>query len=197
MAVPLMFQPLAKYAQFEGRSRRSEFWLWMLFRFLLSIAMVALIIALIAPAFSAMIADPHTAQARAPLLMADIFRIYPLFMLIDLGLFLPTLTVAVRRLHDSNRSGLWLLTPLGVSAVGLIVLMGAGVTVAVVLTSAGPHSTAGQGLGAIWPIFAAYAFFFITLLSTYVVLLIFMITGGTRGPNRFGPDPKGMANAAA
>jgi uncharacterized membrane protein YhaH (DUF805 family) len=36
-------------------------------------------------------------------------RIYPIY---ELGLFVPTLAVGVRRLHDSNHSGWWLLVPL-------------------------------------------------------------------------------------
>ena len=54
MAVPLMFQPLLKYAQFEGRSRRSEFWLWVLFRFLLGQLLGAIAMAIIGPMFAQM-----------------------------------------------------------------------------------------------------------------------------------------------
>jgi uncharacterized membrane protein YhaH (DUF805 family) len=32
-----MFQPLARYFDFQGRSRRSEFWLWSQFQFIVSI----------------------------------------------------------------------------------------------------------------------------------------------------------------
>ncbi len=199
MAVPLMFQPLVKYARFEGRSRRSEFWLWMLFRLLVGMAMGAVIIALVAPSFSAMIANPHTDQTRMPALMANIFRVYPLFMLIDLGLLLPTLTVAVRRLHDINRSGLWLLMPVGVSFGGLILLaiVGVGMAICVATAHPDPHLAGGQGLGAVLGLVVAYVVYLIAVFAAEIVMLVFFVTDGTRGLNRFGLDPKGAAAATA
>ncbi len=46
-----------------------------------------------------------------------------LFPLYDFGLFIPTLAVGVRRLHDSNHSGWWILLPL----VNLVLLVSAPV----------------------------------------------------------------------
>jgi uncharacterized membrane protein YhaH (DUF805 family) len=57
-----------------------------------------------------------------------------------LGLLLPSLAAGVRRLHDTDRSGWWLL-------IALVPLVGA------------------------------------------IVLLVFWVLEGTRGDNRFGPDP--------
>ena len=197
MAVPLMFQPLAKYARFEGRSRRSEFWLWMLFRFMVGLAMGVFALSLVAPFFSDMATHPQMDQTQLMAMMAKIFRVYPLFMLIDLGLLLPTLTVAVRRLHDINRSGLWLLMPVGVSFGGAVLLAIAGVIMAICMATAHPdgHVTGGEGFGAVLGLVLSYAAWLIAVLVADIVLLIFLVTDGTRGPNRFGLDPKAVAPA--
>jgi uncharacterized membrane protein YhaH (DUF805 family) len=81
---------LTKYFVFEGRSSRREFWMFVLFNFLISFA-VGFVAGLI----------------RVPLLAS----IYPLVVMI------PSLAVAVRRLHDLGKGGLWLL-------IGLIPLVG-------------------------------------------------------------------------
>ena len=87
---------LKKYAVFSGRARRKEYWLFLLFNFGISIAL-AIIEALI---------------GTGGLLGA----------LYALGVFIPSLAVAVRRLHDTNRSGWWLLIGL-VPLIGIIVLI--------------------------------------------------------------------------
>ena len=46
------------------------------------------------------------------------FRIFPFFSVIDLALLLPSLAVAVRRLHDINRTGWWLVMPYVVMILG-------------------------------------------------------------------------------
>jgi len=81
---------LSKYATFSGRARRSEYWFFVLFQVLANIV--------------ANIVD-HAIDANL------------LSILVDLVLILPSLAVAVRRLHDIDKSGWWLL-------VGLIPLVG-------------------------------------------------------------------------
>ncbi len=196
MTVPLMFQPLAKYAQFEGRSRRSEFWLWVLFRYLVSMAVGAIALALLAPFFSQIIAHPQMDQTQVASFIGKLFLVYPLYMLVELGLLVPSLAVAVRRLHDTNRSGLWLLMPVGVALGGLILLLIACVVFAVSigLTSA-QHNTSATGTagaaGAMGFILA-YAIYIIAVFAAEIIMLVFFVTEGTKGPNRFGPDPKAI-----
>ena len=67
-----------QYADFNGRARRSEYWFYILFYMLIIIAL-ALLEALLMPGV--------------------------LTGLFTLGLLLPSLAVAVRRLHDTDRSG--------------------------------------------------------------------------------------------
>ncbi|RAP74928.1 DUF805 domain-containing protein [Paenibacillus montanisoli] len=73
---------LNNYVVFEGRARRKEYWMFVLFNVIISLVLSGL--------------------ARM-LGMSWISSIY------SLAVLLPGLAVAVRRLHDTNRSGWWLL----------------------------------------------------------------------------------------
>ncbi|MDR0246914.1 MAG: DUF805 domain-containing protein [Burkholderiales bacterium] len=72
-----------KYAKFDGRAGRPEFWFFALFYFLIAIV-VGLIEAVI---------------GISPLL----------FLLLSLAFLLPSLAVTVRRFHDQDRSGWFVL----------------------------------------------------------------------------------------
>ena len=82
---------LLKYAIFSGRAARPEFWWWMLFVLLLNVVMGLVDGAVIAPALGFEAFAKEATQ--------------PLSFIIALVLFLPSLSVAVRRLHDVDRSG--------------------------------------------------------------------------------------------
>lgn len=88
-----------KYATFQGRARRAEFWWYSLFSFLVLFAVfgvTGVIIAASAPKGG----DPSG-------LAIGIFAIATIVTV--LGLFLPGLAVSVRRLHDLGFSGWWYL----------------------------------------------------------------------------------------
>ena len=86
---------LKQYAVFQGRARRSEYWFFMLFNFL-AVVVLSVIDALIG---------------------------MPIFATIYiLGTLLPSLAVAVRRFHDTGRSGWWILISL-VPIVGSIIYL--------------------------------------------------------------------------
>ena len=106
------FAALKKYAVFTGRARRKEFW------------MFSLIASIIAFVFGFLDGVLGTVVAGEFGLLSSIYQ---------LGMFLPAFAVQVRRLHDTNFRGWWLLTP---------------------------------------------------------VPLVLIFVRGTRGNNRFGPDPK-------
>ena len=99
---------LGKYATFEGRAARPEYWWWIL-------AMVILftILGVIDGAFIAPLMGMEPFQKDAA---------QPLSLLVSLGLLLPNLALAVRRLHDTDRSGWWLLIGL-IPIVGSLVLL--------------------------------------------------------------------------
>jgi uncharacterized membrane protein YhaH (DUF805 family) len=86
------------YVNFAGRAIRSEFWYWTLFAALASIAGELIDLALFSSStFS------------------------PVQTLVNLALFLPGLAVSVRRLHDLDRTGWWIL--LVFTLIGIIVLL--------------------------------------------------------------------------
>jgi uncharacterized membrane protein YhaH (DUF805 family) len=87
---------LTKYVDFSGRARRSEYW-W----FALSVFIVYLIASLLGSAI-------HVGN-----ILAD---------LVALGLFLPSIAVSIRRLHDTNRIGWFYLLSL-IPLVGSIILI--------------------------------------------------------------------------
>lgn len=89
---------LKNYVGFSGRSRRKEYWMFTLFN------VIAAIIA--------MVLDNVLGLASATTGYGPIYGLY------FLAVLLPSLAVAIRRLHDTDRSGWWLL-------LGLIPLIGA------------------------------------------------------------------------
>lgn len=106
-AVETCFQ---QYAVFRGRARRSEYWWWALFAFLVDLVVNALggfqpVLVLLGQGRS----------GESPLWSV-------LAATVSLVLLLPSLAVFVRRLHDTGRSGWWWLIGL-VPVVGWVVLL--------------------------------------------------------------------------
>jgi uncharacterized membrane protein YhaH (DUF805 family) len=93
---------LRQYADFEGRARRTEYWMFALFHVIIVIVLEVLD-NLLGLAFM---------QGTAGWLT----------LLYTLALLLPALGVSIRRLHDTGRSGWWVLIGL-VPLVGAIVLI--------------------------------------------------------------------------
>lgn len=178
-----MFLPFRRYFEFSGRSRRKEYWLFTLFYFVVSFTLSILQFAiggnaLLSPGFGS------TGANETALASLGVIGIVQLILV--LGCFFPSLAVSVRRLHDTNRRGWWLLAPL----VPYVVIIGAVVAgMSAVLMGA-----RGAGFGGDGPPVAMFAIVGISLLAFMIlaiVLLVFMCLEGTRGPNRFGADPKG------
>lgn len=95
-------EALKRYAVFSGRARRKEYWFFVLFN--LIVAVVLAIIDMLLGTFSS--------SSNIGLLSG----IY------SLAVIIPTLAVAVRRLHDTDRSGWWILISF-VPFIGSIVLL--------------------------------------------------------------------------
>jgi uncharacterized membrane protein YhaH (DUF805 family) len=84
------------YAKFDGRASRPAFWWWFLFVILVGIA-----------------ADIIGVAIHSVALTSGI---------VSLALLLPNLSVSIRRLHDTDRSGWWVLIAL-IPLIGFIVLL--------------------------------------------------------------------------
>ena len=87
---------LKKYAVFSGRARRKEYWMFFLFN---------IIIAFVLGFVEGLVGGPGV-----------------LGTLYGLAILIPGIAVSVRRLHDTNRSGWWLLIGF-VPLIGAIVLL--------------------------------------------------------------------------
>jgi uncharacterized membrane protein YhaH (DUF805 family) len=92
-----------QYATFSGRARRSEYWWFFLFTFLVS---------LVAALVDAVLGTDDLGGSGWGLIEVLAF----------LPLFLPGLAVGARRLHDIDRTAWWLLIGL-IPVVGVIVLL--------------------------------------------------------------------------
>ncbi|MGY3925716.1 DUF805 domain-containing protein [Aeromonas simiae] len=86
---------LKQYAVFRGRARRKEYWMFILFNILVALALAVV---------GALIGN---------MLLSHLY---------SLAVLVPGLAVAVRRLHDTNRSGWWLLINL-IPLVGVLAFL--------------------------------------------------------------------------
>lgn len=101
---------LAKYATFSGRATRSEYWYFQLF--CLAVNFALMLVCMIAGGISGGM-DGATGGYATGSIISTIF---------GLAMFIPSIAVGIRRLHDTGRSGwnlLWGLLP----AVGAIILL--------------------------------------------------------------------------
>ncbi len=112
-------QVLKKYAVFSGRARRKEYWMFFLFN---------LIIAFVLGFIEGIVG---IALESGQSVLSTIYQ---------LAVLIPTIAVGVRRMHDTDHSGWWLLVP--------------------------------------------------------VANIVFAVSEGTRGDNRFGSDPKAISQTA-
>lgn len=86
---------LKNYAGFSGRARRKEYWMFVLFNFIAAMVLMLLGLAI---------------DSQIP------------YIIYLLAVTVPTVAVAVRRLHDTGRSGWWFLITF-VPLVGGIILL--------------------------------------------------------------------------
>jgi len=128
----------AHYFDFHGRAGRAEFWHYIAVFFTVTVLAEILV---------------HLVSMAA---MRMIFTAW------SLGCFLPTVGVAIRRLHDLNRSGWWLVSPLLPAFLMLLLFFW------------------------FWPVTVLLA---ASMLGLLVYLIYLCIQPGTNGDNRYGPVP--------
>ena len=105
-----MLMPLRRYAEFSGRSRRKEYWMFFLLNLLISLAVWMLL----ALTFIAGLSEEAMMTVMTP--------VFILYAIVALALVIPGIAVTIRRLHDTDRSGWTLLLAL-IPLVGAIVLL--------------------------------------------------------------------------
>ena len=131
-----IFMPLRRYAEFSGRSRRKEYWMFALGLFLAYLVLAVVGGMLVGLGSAATGSDDTAALFSSPVMIR--------LVIFALGIIIPSIAVQVRRFHDQDKSGWFVL-------IGLIPYLGG------------------------------------------IIVLVFMCLEGTKGPNRFGPDPKDPA----
>ena len=153
--------PIQKYADFTGRAPRAEYW-WFTLAVIIAYIVVSIVESIVG--LDKMV-GPYG----------------PISILLMLATLVPSLAVGVRRLHDSNRSGWWLL----VAVIPYLVFgMAAGAAVA---------------SGSMMALAGATMLLGLLAFIGGITLLVFMVLPGTRGDNNYGADPYagGTARAAA
>ncbi len=170
-----MILPFKRFFDFQGRSRRKEFWMYTLFVVIASIVLSILdsMLGLGGDMSGGADVTGGAAMASGALsggLLANLFALITL---------IPSLAVSVRRLHDTDRTGWWVLLPFLPLFVGGVAMgIGAAQMVMGGGNSMGTIAIVGGGLMLVGFVCA-------------ILLLVWYCSSGTPGPNRFGEDPKG------
>jgi uncharacterized membrane protein YhaH (DUF805 family) len=97
------FEALRKYAVFSGRARRREYWI-----FTLISVVVNIVVSIVDMAIGTYDEDSGFG------LLSGIYT---------LAVFIPSLAVTVRRLHDTDRSGWWMLISFAPCVGGIVLLV--------------------------------------------------------------------------
>jgi len=107
---------MRKYVTFSGRATRSEFWWFYLFTVLVNLVATSQ-----ASSFVPTLLDGQDmTENESSYFLNNFFFLY-LSTITSLILLLPSLAVAVRRLHDVGRSGWWIL--IAFTVIGIIPLL--------------------------------------------------------------------------
>ena len=104
-----------KYATFSGRASRSEYWWWALASFIVTIVLELVYVGL-GFAGASTDASGRTVPGAGAVIGAILLVVW------GLGIIVPGLALAVRRLHDANMSG-WFLLIVLVPAVGSLAVL--------------------------------------------------------------------------
>jgi len=162
-------RPLQKYADFTGRAPRAEFWWYVL------LIVVAGIVA--------MILDSLLGTAK----MVGPYGLVTLIVL--LATFVPSLAVQTRRLHDTDRPGIWLVGFYIPYFIYLYLLVGTMRTMEHMQATGEVPSDGGSLM--------MTGLVGLVVLILAVILIVFFVKRGTPGDNRFGPDPYAGGEASA
>lgn len=158
------------YAKFSGRARRSEFWFFVLFNFVISSAL--------------------NVVSQSLWYATDSYAFLSISYIYSLAVAIPALAVTVRRLHDTGRSGWWLLAyylPIVLTVVLFVVFF-------VQLLSEFSFYKLDSIRAEDLPWTTVWGVLLSLLLSLIFGILIFvwLCTDSQSGTNKYGPNPKEM-----
>ena len=157
-------RPIEKYADFTGRAPRAEFW-W----YFLAVIIASIVARIIDNILGMSLMGPYG----------------PLSLILMLGLLVPNIAVGVRRLHDTDRSGWWILLP--VVPYCLAFVLGGAAMMGGAASGSAMGMGAGMGIAAIFLLIGA---------ACALLLLVFYCLPGTPGDNRYGPNPYGSGGGS-
>ena len=194
---PAMFRALTRYAEFNGRSNRAEFWLFLLGIYIIEAVLYG----------GLYLSSLKNGQFDLDTFLPHYMQFSPLISLFGIAIIVPILAVTVRRLHDINRSGWWILAPMVVGFVAYIVffivegeaffniVLNMGQQMQDLETNnpgalMNPMTSMGTVLKLEWPLFQLMIpWVFIPSLAAQLVFYLFLALPGTTGDNRFGAAP--------
>ncbi|MBX2905387.1 MAG: DUF805 domain-containing protein [Taibaiella sp.] len=157
---------LKKYATFSGRSRRKEFWMFVLFYIIFYIV--------------AIILDHLLGLNWSPTgggLIASLF---------SLAMLVPTVAVHVRRFHDIGKSGWYYVLFFLGYVVSTIIF---AIKIAALAIAAG-FSPTEMDPAVVMQFATPFLVWFLVMLILSITLIYLMAKDSKPGPNKWGPNPK-------
>jgi len=167
---------LYRALDFNGRARRSEFWWLILFGMMCVLVAISLDSLLGTPKLGVM--PDHGLPENYKQSLFYTFRIsnFMIETVVGLLLFIPLYSVFVRRLHDVGLPGYWAFV---YYAIGFASGPTVGEMMKVVEAGETAVATGSMMLVAV------------VNLAAFVGFLFFMVRDSDKGPNEYGPSPKG------
>lgn len=168
----------AKKFVVRGRASQSQYWWLVLGIVIAQFAVTTVVFAVLFGLFYAFLSFADQDQMPPGLIVALVVGglLMVLWMILYIGMMLVSVTAGVRRLHDSNRSGWWILTQ--------YIILGVGFAIALVVFIAGILNQIDALL------IVSIALFYLAQGVASIMnlaVLVFQILPGTQGPNRYGP----------
>ena len=118
----------------------------------------------------------------------------PFASLVTLALVIPTLAASVRRLHDTGRSGWWLLLsiiPSIICFIILIALLGSAIFTIITAGDYDPNLLANNLVANIG-LCVTYILSLIVTFVCQIILIVWWAKDSTPGANEYGENPKGI-----
>ena len=158
LAIKLFFK---NYAVFRGRASRSEYWWVVLFNLIISIAVQALVAMVQGAGLLSALTSRSRSESFAISTSGVVFAMLPLVWL--LAIIIPCLALTVRRLHDVNHSGWWVMAP---------ALCGIASAIMMILAFV---AAANDGKPSM-PLLTISIVLFVAIFVVNIILLIFVIS---------------------